>query len=87
MPNERTRAVIWALEFLRRLGNPYLENGIKRIPVAVRQEARSILRHFPYPHDLKEQDQFDEQVIDEYYRQLEEANNAELKAMGLSADS
>lgn len=72
VPYERTRAVIWAIEFLRRLGSPYTENGIKRIPVAVRQEARNILRHFPYPQELKYPDHFDETVIDEYYQKLEE---------------
>lgn len=71
MPNERTRAVIWAIDFLRRLGNPYLENGIKRVPSSVRKEAIAVLRHFPHPHDLKYPDQFDEAEINEYYEQME----------------
>jgi hypothetical protein len=72
MPNERTRAVIWALEFLHRLSNPYGENGIKKIPVKVRREARDILRHFPYPQELKYPEHFDDDVIEEYYLKLEE---------------
>lgn len=52
LPNERTRAVIHAVEFLTRLVSPYNENGIKKIPKAVRQEALRVLRHFPRPFDL-----------------------------------
>ena len=52
LPNERTRAVIHAVEFLTRLVSPYNENGIKKIPKAVRQEALRVLRHFPRPFEL-----------------------------------
>jgi len=52
LPDERTRAVIAAHEFLTRLGSPYNKNGIKKIPKAVREEALNILRHFPRPYDL-----------------------------------
>jgi hypothetical protein len=52
LPNERTRAVIAAQEFLTRLVSPYNKNGIKKIPKAVRDEALNILRHFPRPFDL-----------------------------------
>lgn len=72
MPNERTRAVIWAIDFLRRLGSSHVENSVKKIPSSVRKEARDIMRHFPYPHDLKYPDQFDERIIDDYYRKLDE---------------
>jgi hypothetical protein len=53
LPYERTRAVIRAREFLFRLSTPYIENGIKRIPAAVRDEARRLLRHYPNVVDLK----------------------------------
>ena len=53
LPYERTRSVINAREFLFRLSTPYIENGIKRIPAAVRDEARRLLRHYPSVVDLK----------------------------------
>lgn len=71
MPCERTRAVIYAVDFLTRLVSPYNENGIKKIPKAVRQEALRVLRHFPRPYDLYEvakcaPDVFDAQVLLRY---------------------
>lgn len=52
LPNERTRALLQVREFLARLSSPYLENGIKKIPMAVRAEARALLRHYPMMGDL-----------------------------------
>lgn len=52
MPCERTRAVIQVRNFLIRLSSPYLEKGFKRIPTAVRQEARALLRHYPSVVDM-----------------------------------
>jgi hypothetical protein len=52
MPNERTAAVLRAGEFLYRLVSPYREDGIKKIPKAVRQEALSVLRHYPSLVDM-----------------------------------
>ncbi len=52
MPCERTRAVVWTRDFLVRLSSPYLPDGIKRVPAAVRQEARRLLRHYPTVVDL-----------------------------------
>lgn len=74
LPNERTRAVISAVEFLTRLANPYVEGGIKKIPKAVRNEALRILRHFPRPYDLHAvakacPDVFNEQEILDYYEE------------------
>lgn len=56
LPDERTRAVIQVANFLRRLSSPYLENGIKKIPTPVRQEARRLLRHYPNVVDMLEPD-------------------------------
>ena len=53
LPYERTRSVLNAREFLFRLSTPYIENGIKKIPAAVRDEARRLLRHYPSVVDLK----------------------------------
>ena len=43
LPFERRHAVSWARRFLLQLSTP----GMHRVETAVRQEARSILRHFP----------------------------------------
>ena len=49
LPDERYRSVKWAGEFLQRLaGGQYA-----RVPKAVRQEAFSILRHYPNSWDLQ----------------------------------
>lgn len=61
LPYERTCAVIRAREFLSRLSSPY-GGGLKGIPRAVRQEARAILRHYPFWFDLGRRGAFDEQA-------------------------
>ena len=66
LPSERTYAVIRAREFLARLSNVYRENGIKGIRSEVRQEARSILRHFPSGYDLIDPRSFDQAAVDEW---------------------
>ena len=71
LPYERTRAVINTHDFLVRLLSPYNENGIKRIPKAVREEALWLLRHYPMPYDLHAAakgapDVFDEQEVLRY---------------------
>jgi hypothetical protein len=49
LPDERYRAVKWAEGFLQRLaGGEY-----PRTPKAVRDEARSILRHYPSTWDMQ----------------------------------
>lgn len=50
-PQERFRALIRASDFLYRLTDP---NQTKRLPKVIRDEARSILRHFPFPIELEE---------------------------------
>ena len=48
LPDERYRAVRWSASFLSRLaGGEY-----PRVPKAVRDEARSILRHYPSEYDM-----------------------------------
>lgn len=49
IPAERTRSVQAAADFLMGLA---LRGEIKRIPKAVRERARRILRHFPTTYDL-----------------------------------
>jgi len=49
LPDERYRSVKYAQEFLSRLaGGQYA-----RVPKAVRDEARSILRHYPTTWDMQ----------------------------------
>ena len=49
LPDERYRAVKYAQQFLARLaGGDY-----PRVPKAVRDEARSILRHYPLDWDMQ----------------------------------
>ena len=51
LPDERYRAVMWAMRFLGDVAhNP---KKYPRISKAVRQEAYSILRHFPSEWDLQ----------------------------------
>ena len=48
LPDERYRSVKWAAHFLSRLAG----GDIPRVPKAVRDEARSILRHYPSDYDM-----------------------------------
>lgn len=50
LPDERYRAVMWAGKFLQEIA--YDKKKYPRIPKTVRQEAYSILRHFPSEWDL-----------------------------------
>jgi hypothetical protein len=56
MPSERTAAIVWTRAFLVRLSSPYMPDGCKRIPAAVRQEARRLLKHYPHTFDLAQGD-------------------------------
>jgi hypothetical protein len=55
MPDERTRALIFAGELLADLSNPAKTPGV---PDSVRERARHVLRHYPdqgYIRDIAEQ--------------------------------
>jgi DNA-binding protein Fis len=49
LPDERYRAVKWAEEFLLKLSDP---KQTPRIPKEIRQQAWSILRHYPNNRDM-----------------------------------
>ena len=51
LPRERYQAVIRTRQFLVSLVTP---SDTPRVPSSVRQEARSLLKHFPSPLDLEE---------------------------------
>jgi hypothetical protein len=50
LPDERYRAVIQTAKFLQALS---YSSEIKRVPLAVRQQARALLRHYPSDWDMK----------------------------------
>ena len=50
LPDERYRSVKYAQEFLSRLAGGHYA----RVPKAVREEARSILRHYPNTWDMQQ---------------------------------
>ncbi len=49
LPDERYRAVIWTELFLKDLCNP---TKTPRVPKHVREQARSLLRHYPSTWDM-----------------------------------
>jgi hypothetical protein len=49
LPDERYRAVMQTARFLQALS---YSSEIKRVPLAVRQEARRLLRHYPSEYDM-----------------------------------
>ena len=66
LPDERYRAVKWAEGFLKRLaGGEYA-----RVPKAVRDEARSILRHYPSDWDMNRAAQAAPEVFQEQMEDL-----------------
>ena len=66
LPDERYRAVLWAERFLRELATD--RQKYPRIPKQVRQEAHSILRHYPNSWDM---DRASETSPDVFQRQME----------------
>ena len=66
LPDERYRAVKSAQQFLARLaGGEY-----PRVPKAVREEARSILRHYPLWYDMQRAAQAAPEVFQERMEDL-----------------
>ena len=66
LPDERYRAARWAESFLQRLaGGEY-----PRTPKAVRDEARSILRHYPTQWDLQQLEKAAPHVIQQQMEPL-----------------
>ena len=67
LPDERYRAVRMAGQFLTRLaGGQYA-----RVPKAVREEARSILRHYPSTWDMQRAAESAPEVFVERYEDLQ----------------
>jgi len=51
LPDERYRALKWAEQFLQDLTDP---SKTPRVPKTVRQQARSVLRHYPGSYYIDE---------------------------------
>jgi len=66
LPDERYRAVKWAEQFLISLAS----GRTKRVPKTVRDEARSILRHYPGQWDLQRAAQACPEVFQEQMEDL-----------------
>ena len=66
LPDERYRAVKWAESFLSRLAG----GEFPRTPKAVRDEARSILRHYPNSWDMQRTAAAAPEVFQERMEQL-----------------
>lgn len=50
VPIERTNAVVWTEEFLLDLADP---KKTPRIPKAIRERAKRMLRHYPTKYDME----------------------------------
>ena len=66
LPDERYRSVKWAEAFLKRLAGGHYA----RTPKAVRDEARSILRHYPTVWDMDRAAQAAPEVFQERMEDL-----------------
>ena len=73
LPDERYRAVVQTAKFLESLS---YSSETKRVPLAVRQEARRLLRHYPNQWDMKEVERVAphvfEEVMEPLYRMVKE---------------
>jgi hypothetical protein len=62
LPDERYRAVVQTAKFLESLS---YSSETKRVPLAVRQEARRLLRHYPNDWDMNAASQLAPHVFQE----------------------
>jgi hypothetical protein len=73
LPDERYRAVVQTSKFLEALS---FSSETKRVPLAIRQEARRLLRHYPNEWDMKMAEKLAPQVFEErmepVYRMIKE---------------
>jgi hypothetical protein len=79
LPDERYRAVMQTAKFLQALS---FSGELKRIPLAVRQEARALLRHYPSEYDMKKTSQTSPDIFAErmedvtrMFKQYEQTKN------------
>ena len=68
LPDERYRAVMQTAKFLQALSH---SSEIKRVPLAVRQQARALLRHYPSEYDMKKVSQTSADIFAERMEDVE----------------
>ena len=87
LPDERYRAIMQAKEFLTRLS---FSSEIKRVPLAVREEARRLLRHYPSEYDLDQIEQYAPHVIQQrmepLYKMIKQQEMADSVSKDYAAD-
>lgn len=88
LPDERYRAVMWASRFLQELA--YDREKYPRISKTVRQEANSILRHYPSSFDLKQASHYAPNVFQErmepLYRMVKQHDENLTKDIKMNVD-
>lgn len=67
LPDERYRAVVQTAKFLQALS---YSSEIKRVPLAVRREARRLLRHYPSEYDMNKVSQTSPDIFTEQMEPL-----------------
>jgi hypothetical protein len=79
LPDERYRAVVQTEKFLKSL---CFSSETKRVPLAVRQQARALLRHYPSEYDMSKTAQTSPDIFAErmeevtrLFKQYEEKQN------------
>jgi hypothetical protein len=68
LPDERYRAVMQTAKFLQALSH---SSELKRVPLAVRQQARALLRHYPSEYDMKKVSQTSADIFAERMEDVE----------------
>ena len=68
LPDERYRAVMQTAKFLQALSH---SSELKRVPLAVRQQARALLRHYPTEYDMKKVSQTSADIFAERMEDVE----------------
>ena len=68
LPDERYRAVMQTARFLQALSH---SSELKRVPLAVRKEARALLRHYPSEYDMKKVSQTSADIFAERMEDVE----------------
>jgi hypothetical protein len=71
LPDERTRALLYAQEFLRKLLDP---KKTPKVPSAIRDEAYRVLRHYPGKYCIDMIAKGDIELLAPVYKEGEEDN-------------
>jgi hypothetical protein len=87
LPDERYRAIMMAKKLMEDLSS---SSEIKRVPLAVRQQARAVLRHFPSEYDLDQIERFAPHVLQQrmepLYKMIKQHEMAESVSKDYAAE-